>query len=212
MARGRRPDAPGLQKAKGYPGKRKSKAEKQAEDAQRVAQLLVAASPTGDLSVPPVLHEEKFAPALAVWRDLAPQLMRTHRLPKESRLIFVQLCVYSAEWLEAELDIAENGYTQRVKTVAGGYMERKRPVVDRRERAFDNVLKLSERFGLTPVDIYSLFKDQGAAAANVPGLFEDAKPAAQATAAPPDASTPGTSGLVGAANRLRSLPPGTRPN
>lgn len=206
MARGRRPDPPGLQAAKGHPGKRRSKAAAQLENAQHVAALL-AAAPAADPLTPPVLTDPRFAGALKIWSDLAPELVRTHRLPRESRLIFVQLCVYTAEWLEAELDIVANGYSQRVKTVAGGYMERQRPMVQRRERAFDNVLKLSERFGLTPHDLYTLFKDQAAAASNNPGLFDgegQAPPAPQAPAQP--------AGLVGAAARFRTEPPAAKPN
>jgi phage terminase small subunit len=203
----RRPDPPELQAAKGHPGRRKSKVKERAAEADRIAAMLSSAS-TADLMTPPVLTDPMFAPALAVWRDLAPELARTHRLPKESRLIFVQLCVYMAEWLSAELDIADKGYTQKVKTVAGGYMERKRPVVDRRERAFDNVMNLSAEFGLTPNDMYSLFKDQAVAAQHHPDLFgRREKPAEVETQAAPEAPPP-RSTLVGSAARLRSQPPG----
>lgn len=208
---GRRPDPPELQAAKGHPGKRRSKVQARAAEADRIAAMLSSAS-TADLMTPPVLADPMFAPALAVWRDLAPELARTHRLPKESRLIFVQLCVYMAEWLGAEMDIAANGYTQKVKTVAGGYMERKRPEVDRRERAFDNVMRLSAEFGLTPHDMYALFKDQAVVAQNNPDLFgrpAQAAPVAQAEAAPEVAAR---STLVGSAARLRSQPPGSLPN
>lgn len=211
---GRHPDPPGLQAAKGNPGKRKSAVKARAAEADRIAAMLSSAS-TADIMTPPVLSDPMFAPALAVWRDLAPELARTHRLPKESRLIFVQLCVYMAEWLSAEVDIAANGYTQKVKTVAGGYMERKRPMVDRRERAFDNVMNLSAEFGLTPNDMYSLFKDQAVAAQHHPDLFgRREKPAAQAEVeaqAAPEAPTPRAT-LVGSAARLRSQPPGGLPN
>lgn len=206
---GRTPDPPGLQEAKGNPGKRRGEAKKRADAQAKVAQLL-AAAPAGDLAAPPMLEDPRLAGALAVWRVLAPELMRTHRLPKESRQIFVQLCVYQAEWLEAQLDIADKGYTQRVKTVAGGFMERRRPMIDRRERAFDNVLKLSERFGLTPHDLYALFKDQAVVAATNPGLFDQVKGPAAAEAEAPAPARSG--GLLGAAARLKSTPPGTRPN
>lgn len=208
---GRRPDPPELQAAKGNPGKRVSAVKKRAAEADRIAAMLSSAS-TADLMMPPVLSDPMFAPALAVWRDLAPELARTHRLPKESRLIFVQLCVYLAEWLGAEMDIAANGYTQKVKTVSGGMMERKRPMVDRRERAFDNVMRLSAEFGLTPHDMYALFKDQAVAAQHHPDLFgrrEKTTPDAQAEAAP---EVPARSTLVGSAARLRSQPPNGLPN
>lgn len=203
----RRADPPEVQEAKGSPGRRKSKVKMRAASAQRVAELLSSA-PTGDLLTPPILSDPMFAPALAVWRELAPGLAKTHRLPAESRMIFVQLCVYMAEWLEAQVDVAENGFTQKVKTVAGGVMERKRPVLDRRERAFDNVQRLSAQFGLTPHDMYALFKDQAGVASTNPGLFgRDDK-----TANPVREDAAPTKSVVGAASRLRSTPPPPRPN
>jgi hypothetical protein len=39
-------------------------------------------------------------------------------------------------------------------------------------QAFDQVLKLSARFGLTPTDEYALFKEQQIAAGLNPGLFD----------------------------------------
>lgn len=202
---GRRPDPPELQEAKGNPGKRKGAVKSRASDAERIAAMLSAAA-TSDPLIPPMLTDPMFAPALAVWRDLAPGLAKTHRLPQESRLIFVQLCVYMAEWLSAQVDVAENGFTQRVKTVAGGYMERKRPVLDRRERAFDNVMRLSGQFGLTPHDLYALFKDQATVAVTNPGLFDrDGGKGANAVREP--APAPERQTVVGSAARLRSTPP-----
>lgn len=200
---GRRPDPPGLQAEKGNPGKRKSQAVKRAEAAAKVAAVL---APTGGPSAPtppPLLQDPLFAGALAVWNQLAPELIRTHRLPPESRGVFTTFCVYLAEWTASAIDLAENGATQKVKTVAGGMMERRRPVEARRERALDNILRLSERFGLTPHDLYSLFKDQAAAASNNPGLFDNKPPAPEADQPP----APKTGGLVGSAGRLRSEPP-----
>ncbi|WP_426043690.1 P27 family phage terminase small subunit [Caulobacter sp. DWR3-1-2] len=207
---GRRPDPPELQAAKGNPGKRTGKMKARAVEAERIAELLSSA-PSSDVMSPPVLSDPMFAPALVVWRELAPELHKTHRLPKESRLIFVQLCVYMAEWLGAEVDIAEHGYTQRVKTVAGGYMERKRPVVDRRERAFDNVMRLSEEFGLTPHDLYALFKDQAVAVQTNPGLF-DGQDGVRANAVRDRAPVETAPTVVGSAARLRSTPPASLPN
>lgn len=205
---GRLPDRPETQKAKGGPGKRPAAYRRRKEQAERVAELLAAApAGVGEPMAPPVLHDPMFAPALAIWKELAPELARTHRLPKDSRLIFVQLCVYTAEWFTSLVDVAENGADQRVKTVAGGYMERKRPVYDRRERAFDNVMKLSERFGLTPHDLYALFKDQAMAASQNPGLFDQAGPAAPQPGVQPERPA----GMIGSASRLRSEPP-SRPH
>jgi len=207
--RGRKPAAPGLQEAMGNPGRRKSAVAKRMEEAERVAALLAQAPASGDpLAAPPIIDGS--APAVAVWRDLAPRLRSTHRLQPQHRPMFALFCVYFAEWVLAKEDVLKNGHTQRVKTVAGGMMERIRPIVAIRDRAFDMVLKLSERFGLTPSDEYSLFRDQAVAAAQNPGLFDRGdsqapRPDAAEAAAP--AEEEGEIGLIGSLAAMDSVPP-----
>lgn len=208
MARGRLPDPPGLQAAKGNPGRRVGAVARRLAEADRVAALLAQAPDGSDpLAVPGIISAEA-APAIAVWRDLAPRLAKTHRLQMHHRPLFAMFCVYFAEWVLANEEVNGKGHTQRVKTVAGGYMERMRPMVVIRDRAFDMVMKLSERFGLTPSDEYSLFKDQALAAAQNPGLFDGGERAAPGPADQRD----GAGQLVGAMARLDSVPPAQRPN
>lgn len=207
---GRRPDAPEVQEAKGNPGRRKSAMRKRLDEATRVAELLSRA-PSGDdpLAPPAIIDGDQSAAAIAVWRDLAPRLAKTHRLQAQHRPVFATFCVYFSEWVLANEDIAAKGHTQNVRTVAGGYMERIRPIVAIRDRALDRVLELSKRFGLTPSDEYALFKDQAVAAANNPGLF-DARPQAAPAAATPE-GTAQQQGVIGSMASLDSAPPpGTR--
>lgn len=202
-ARGPKPDA--AQAAKGYPGKRKAKADAQAAEAARVAQLLAPLiGPIAEL--PPMLQDPKYAPAAVVWRRLAPELRRTHRLPQESEFFFVQLCVYAQEWTEATEDLHTNGFSQNIQTVAGGKMERRRPKTLDRQQAFSNCMDLAVKFGLTPHDLYALFKGQANAAATNPGLFGEDR---RAPAEPEPNNQPGR---IGGLSRLRSAPPGERPN
>lgn len=204
MARGRMPDPPGLQEAKGNPGRRKSAVQKRIEEAERVAALLAAAPAGNDpLAVPPIIAGS--APAVAIWRELAPRLARTHRLQPHHRPIFALFCVYFAEWVVANEDIGRSGQFQRVKTVSGSMMERRRPIADLRDRAFGRVMELSKAFGLTPSDEYTLFRDQAVAAAQSPGLFGDADVARK----PADDGEPGeqSSGLIGAMADMDSAPP-----
>lgn len=200
---GRRPDPPGVQAAKGNPGRRRSSVKAREAQADRIAGLLSNAA-TADLASPPMLSDPLFAPALAVWRDIGPELARTSRLPKEGRLILAMLCVYIAEWVEATVDIKTNGMFQDVPTVSGGVMERVRPIVQFREVAMSNIRHLSAEFGLTPAEMFSLFKDQAAAAASNPGLFDrgEAKPVRD--------EDPGRASVVGSAARHRSTPPAPR--
>lgn len=172
---GRLPDPPGVQAAKGNPGRRRSALRKREEEAQRVAELLGASPAEGaDPAAPPPLIDRGplCAAAIAVWRDLAPKLAKTHRLQAQHRPVFAMFCVYFAEWVIANEEVMRGGHFQKIKTVTGSMMERTRPIVAIRDRAFAMVMTLSDRFGLTPSDEYALFKDQAIAAAQNPGLFD----------------------------------------
>lgn len=205
--RGRKPDAPGLQQAKGNPGRRKTAVQKRMEEAERIAAMLAQPPAQGDPLAPPAIIEQGAAAAVAVWRDLAPRLRSTQRLQPQHRPMFAMFCVYFAEWTIANEDIKAKGLTQRVKTVAGGFMERTRPIVAIRDRAFDMVMKLSERFGLTPSDEYSLFREQAVAFAANPGLFDRDHQAAPASSGAEAAPAEDQPGLIGAMTRMDSTPP-----
>jgi P27 family predicted phage terminase small subunit len=206
--RGRKPAAPGLQEARGNPGRRRSAVQKRLDEMERVAGLLAQSPAGGDPLSPPAIIDGSNA-AVAVWRDLAPRLRTTHRLQPQHRPMFALFCVYFAEWVVANEDVNRNGHTQKVKTVAGGMMERTRPIVSIRDKAFDQVIKLSERFGLTPSDEYSLFRDQAVAASQNPSLFDlpnTARPEQPAPEAPESSTS-----LIGALGRMDTKPP-LRPN
>ncbi|MGE6693338.1 P27 family phage terminase small subunit [Sphingobium limneticum] len=215
MARGRKPDPD--QEAKGFPNRRKSATKKREEEAERVAQLLVS-STAGDAMHPPAMIDQGplYAGAVAVWKEMAPRLARTHRLPEQHRMIFAMFCVYYADWVSLNDQLKQEGMTQRVKTVAGGFMIRDHPAVRRRQECFDNVMSLSKQFGLTPHDEYDLFKNQASAAAMNPGLFGGALAVpAQRRGEPeePVAQDDQTGGLrSGMLVDMDSPPPGQRPN
>lgn len=215
---GRRADPPRVQKAKGNPGRRRSAVQRREEEIARVAEILGSApSDPADPNAPPAVIDRgpMFAAAIAVWKLMAPKLSGTHRLQPQHRPIFAMFCIYYAEWVAANEDIMGNGLTQSVETVAGGKMERIRPIVRIRDGAFDQVMKLSARFGLTPTDEYDLFRNQQLAAALNPTLFD--RPGA--ASAEPKVDEPGQVGgqpapsgaLVGMMKRMDSPPP-TRMN
>jgi phage terminase small subunit len=201
--RGPRPDP--AQAAKGFPGRRKAKAEAAAGEAAKVAGILAPVD-AAKADLPEMLRAERFAPAAAVWRKLAAELKRTHRLPVESEFFFVQLCIYAQEWTDATEDLHQVGFTQTVDTVAGGKMERRRPKTLDRQEAYRNCLDLSARFGLTPHDVYSLFKGQAAVAATNPGLFDPDRKGE------PDPAPAAVTSRIGSLARMRSEPPDVRPN
>jgi phage terminase small subunit len=215
MARGRRGDPPGLQQAKGNPGRRKSKVQKAVEQAEMAAASLSAVSIDGEeLPTPEFLNDGRLAVALRIWREVGPELKRTSRLAGHHRLLFAMFCIYTAEWLAATQDIIANGSIQAVATVATGgkgRMERIRPIVHFREIAYRNAIDLGHHFGLTPREEYALFRDQADAFARNPGLFgqrqapADGEPAADQA---PQADT----GFSGFLETLDSAPPGQLPN
>lgn len=200
----RRPDTPAMQLAKGSPGKRLSKTDRAIARAERVAQMLVAV-PMGAAAVePPAAFQEAiYAGALRVWQELGPELEKTHRLQPVHRQLFAMFCVYIAEFWAACDDVAANGHTQKVKTVAGGMMERLRPILRVRELAMSRAQEAAQAFGLTPREEYALFKDQQIVARENPGLF-----GGRLTPAETPAETPASSALgIGGLAAIKSEPP-----
>lgn len=203
--RGPRPDP--AQAVKGYPARRRRKADRVAEEAAKLARLLAPGAPSA-VGLPAMLQDPKYAPAAEVWRKLAPELKRTHRLPVDAEIEFMQFCIYAQEWTSATEDLHVNGFTQKVTTVAGGKMERRRPQNLDRQQAFSNMTLLAGKFGLTPGDMYALFKDQALVAGRNPGLFGQDDPAPEPVAEP-DAPA---ARRIGALDRMRSAPPAAKPN
>lgn len=197
---GRRPDP--QQAAKGNPGRRKGKVAAREAEALRVAELLRQGA-GNSITEPPAMLDQGplYAGAVAVWCELAPRLARTHRLSEQHKPIFAMFCVYYADWISLNDQLMREGSTQSVPTVAGDPMIRQHPAVRMRQQAFENVLKLSAQFGLTPHDEYDLFKNQSMAASLNPGLFGQVPQ--QAKPDEPEADGP-AAGMLG---RMNSEPP-----
>lgn len=206
---GRKADPPAVQAAKGHPNRRRSANKKREEEQARVAELL-ADAPTDPAGVPKLIDQGPlYAGAIAVWKDLAPRLARTHRLADQHRLTFAIFCCNMADWIRLNSQLLKEGETQRVKTMAGGYMIRDHPAVRRRQEALENVMKLSAKFGLTPADEYQLFKDQALAAMTNPGLFGGEPKSRSGAAIEGDDKTAGDGSAIGAIAQLDSEPPST---
>jgi phage terminase small subunit len=159
---GRRSDNPHDQAAKGFPGKRKTRVERQIAEAERLAEMLASVPPrAGDPLAPPAfIADPRLKGALAVWTEHAARLQRINLLDVEYRNLFAMFCVYMADFVAANDEILKKGYSVNVKTISGSMMPRENPNVSRRDVAADYVLKLSAKFGLTPLDYYALMKDQ----------------------------------------------------
>lgn len=129
-------------------------------DAQRLATVLAATPAESDslLAAPALLADPRLAPALAVWKELAPTLSATGRLQQLDRMTFASLCYWQAEYVTAVDDILARGYSFMVKATKGGERPWFNPSVQRRDTAWREIMALSQRFGLTPLDRAVLIK------------------------------------------------------
>lgn len=172
MARGRKPDAPALQEAKGDPGRRKGKRKTTA--AARAAAL--AAAPTSGasrLSPPAYMEGARFKTDLKVWNELVPELRELNLLHRLDRYTFAMLCTHIADWIDATEDIKKLGSYYEATGVNEQKLLRLNPAVKVRQIAEKHILEIGAKFGMNPFDRYKLLRDQ--AAAGFGGLWEHAK-------------------------------------
>lgn len=203
MTRGRKPDSPALQAAKGSPGKRARAARTMAR-----TERLAANDP---LRPPTFLTTGKgdaaFTLALKIWREQAPHLHRRNLLDRMDRYAFARWCVYQAEWIEATQEIKRDGFSRMVKTGHDAEMPRLNPAAKHRATIEVAMGKLEASYGLTPADRYKVMRDQ--AANPLGGLFEDEAERGQGPAAP---APSGDVDPVGFMADHAAPAPGTRPN
>ena len=172
--RGRSRD-PVSQDAKGNPGKRK----KPSTVAERIRALAAAPSASSDpLAAPEIFGLEEFSGAIRIWNEYAPQLKRRNILDRLDRHTLAMFCYYLDRFWAAVAQLAQDGETQRVKTVAGGYMLRDHPSVRHRDDAAKVVFDLSAKYGFTPLDRHKLIREIAGTGAPTGGLFGDDRPEA----------------------------------
>lgn len=167
--RGRRPDV-ASQEAKGNPGKRRRKLS--IDD--RIKQLAEAPATAADVLAPPAMFGvEEFAGAIAIWNEYAPMLRRRNMLDRLDRHTLAMFCYYLDRFWTAVKQIAAEGATQRVKTVAGGYMVRDHPAIRHRDDAGKVVLDLGVKFGFSPLDRHRLIREMAGAGQPIGGMIGD---------------------------------------
>lgn len=211
---GRKPDAPEDQAAKGFPGKRKSKTERQIEAAnQRAAMLASAPAAAPDAFAPPTfLDDPALADALWIWERYVPRLRERGHFDELDRLTFATYCVYQAEFFQAHRNIIEKGYWFERKSSAGGTRPWVNPSVAWRDTAARFVMDLSRKFALTPLDRSELERrhsmmDDGPLFRRSSG--DDPEPTRDQAS---EVAGPAEDEPLGILNRLDSAPPGQRPN
>jgi P27 family predicted phage terminase small subunit len=138
--------------------KRKTRLQRQIEDAEKLAALIAASPIEGEaIPAPPAfIRDLRLKPALTMWRELAPLLAQRKVLEDSDRYQLALLCFWYAEFIVAADDVLRRGYSVRVKTVSGDFMPRKNPAAGRRDHAVEKISELSARFGLTPLDRFRL--------------------------------------------------------
>lgn len=135
---GRKAMSPELQAARGNPGKRPVRKRESVKAV--VAQQIVLARPTWLTD----------ALAKGVWDKLLPAL---HFLRDSDVHVFGRYCIYVADWVTATRNIVKTGGA--VYETSSAHVEnmmRINPWFTARGRIEDDLVKLEEKLGLTPLD------------------------------------------------------------
>jgi phage terminase small subunit len=129
-------------------------------EAKRLAKLLAEAPPAspGALAPPALIADPRLAPAYQFWKDHADKLSALGTLEHIDRFMFALYSIYVADFVLAERDILDRGYSVMVKTISGDRMPRENPSVGRRDFAMKMIIQMSAAFGLTKVDRLSISK------------------------------------------------------
>ncbi|RYE43620.1 MAG: P27 family phage terminase small subunit [Hyphomicrobiales bacterium] len=145
---GRKPMSPELKEARGNPGKRPVQKKSPTPVMKRVA------------LVRPAWLTDKFAKA--VWDQLQGSL---HFLRQSDVNVFARYCVYLANWVDANKKIEATGgavYETSSAHVEG--MLRINPWFSVRSRLEDDLVKIEEKVGLTPLDRQKIIVSMASAA------------------------------------------------
>jgi P27 family predicted phage terminase small subunit len=139
--------------------KRKTRAERQIGEVNRIAMLITSAPiNAGEMAAPGLIHDRRLAAARAVWCEVVPLLQARHVLDDGDRFALALYCYWWGEFIAAADDIMRRGYSVLVRTISGDRMPRKNASASRRDHAFDKIAELSAKFGLTPLDRHALHR------------------------------------------------------
>jgi P27 family predicted phage terminase small subunit len=84
------------------------------------------------------------------WAEFAPMLQAMRVLTEADEANLAALCAELARYVEASKVIANGGLTYTITTKNGSEYQATRPEVSIANAALQNVLRLSDRFGLNP--------------------------------------------------------------
>ena len=133
--------------------KPKPRAQKKLEGSHRSDREAPNAAPSPVPGVPKPTAELGDAPwgdrAVQTWWDFAPLLKRRGLLAKDFAMDFEALCDAYGRWLHFRADIAKHG----IKSITEKGNETYRPEYAAMNRAWDELRKMTARFGLNPADL-----------------------------------------------------------
>lgn len=153
---GRRKDDPLLQAAKGYPGRRRGKVEKEIEAAAEAA----AAQPATAADPFPIPEEFLKAPAywavaIKIWKEQSEVLRTAGRRRPGYRRALARYCMWSQFFIAAgeqlRKDLPRGGASIKVKKGDGEWVIRTHPNIDFMAKAETALRLLDAEFGFTPV-------------------------------------------------------------
>lgn len=137
--------------------KRKTRAERQIDESNRVAMLITSAPIVGStMAAPGLVRDPRLAPAMALWREVVPMLEARRVLDASDRFQLAMLCYFWCEFVFAADDLLKRGFSLMVRTISGDRMPRRNASANRRDHAADKIAELSAKFGLTPLDRHAL--------------------------------------------------------
>lgn len=208
---GRRKDDPLLQAAKGFPGRRRSKVEREIETAAEAA----AAQPSSaenPFPLPEIFSRSPvyWAEAIRTWKEQSDVLKAAGRRRPGYRRALARYCIWTQFYVSAaeqlRRDLPKGGAAIRVKKGDGETVIRTHPNIDFMAKAETALRLLDAEFGFTPVRDQDLVRTETFNASQGKLPLGGAHPASSSR---PQQETADPMDLMNGAD---SPPPGVRPN
>lgn len=201
MTRGRKPDTPDQQAAKGAPGNRLSQAERRAVQAETPKAVSV-----GKTHPPKWL--KRSASATKIWNELAPLLLRLNLLTDLDAQPFARYCRYVAEWIIADQSVRKEGTWFNTKGTNGEETKKRHPAWQAMQDIEKMLREMEATFGMRPDARYKIMRDQAAAHGfgHLP-LFggQSGRPTEETRSSAPEPEA--QQDIVGALGAFNSAPP-----
>lgn len=214
---GRRKDDPLLQAAKGYPGRRQGKVEKEIEAAAEAAAAMPATA-DNPFPIPAVFLKAPayWAEAIRIWKEKSDVLYAAGRRRPGYRHTLARYCMWSQFFFAAgeqlRKDLPKGGATVKVKKGDGEFVFRTHPNIDFMAKAETALRLLDAEFGFTPMRDNDLVRTESFNAAQGKLPLGGTHTASRTRADDADGAEEHAADPMDLMNSADSPPPGTRPN